>query len=728
MKISTGKILLITLLLTAITVAIALYISFNQSKKVNTTFLNVTHTQNVLFNTEKLLVAVSQSEMLAREFVLTNDSEYLTSFNESKTAVKNEFEKLKRNTIDNDLHQKRLDTLEKYIAASIRNADTIVAVSKALLLFPAEGRPVLPLKRIYADSMSSIKVLIRRIQDDEQKLLNERKNASTDAFSNFRTLLFAAFILLVILMVILVQKLRVEVTADRETYRIMQYNTLLMDNIRDAVISTNKNFEIVSWNHVAERSFGWKEEEVKGKSLLFIIRPGQKDEQLAEAVKKLIATGAWDGEISTEKKDGQKISVSVSSAAIRMPDGKIRGTVTLARDVTSRKQLEAQLKRFNITLGKQVEERRAEMKHVVEQLVSSEKKYKQLFENNPLPMMMLSYPELDIVDVNEAALLQYGFSKNDFLRKNIKDIQLSEDMLNFKDYIKENITGYHDAGIWKHRKKDGNIIFVEMFVHGMLVNGLNTKLVLAHDITQKIEAENRQKDHLEQIRLLTGHLQEVREEERKNVARDIHDELGQQLTVLKMGIAWMIRKSKEGDNNVEAGLTNLLGTIDGTMKAVRRICAELRPSVLDDIGLEAAMEWHIKQFSDTTGIAVHFSNLHKDIEVATDIKTTLFRIFQESLTNIARHAEAKTVNVELNIMEAIITMTITDDGKGFDMSVADQKHTLGILGMKERSLAHGGEYTINSKPGKGTSVKVSIPLIAEKEKNRYINPEIRLKT
>ncbi|MFT3948711.1 MAG: PAS domain S-box protein [Agriterribacter sp.] len=719
MKISTGKILLITLLLTAITVAIALYISVNQSKKVNNTFSSVTHAQNVLFYAEKLLAALSQSEMLAREFVLTHDKTYLNSFGESKIAIKNEFEKLKRSTIENEIQQGRLDTLETYIARSLSNSDALVANPK--ISYKEAQKPLLLSQRDDKNNLLAIRFLIENIQYHEQQLLSRRKSESNAAISTFTALLFGSFALLVVLMIILVQKLRVEVTSDRETYRIMQYNNLLMENIQDAVISTDKDMCIVSWNNIAERTFGWRENEVRGRPLLSMIKQDAKDEIRMGALKKLWATGAWEGEINLEKKDGQKITISVTSSAIWTPTGKMRGTITIARDITSRKQVEEQLKRFNAKLGKQVEERKAEIKHVVERLVSSEKKYKQLFENNPLPMMMLSYPELNIIDANEAAIFQYGYPRHMFLRKNIKDIQLSEDAFNFKDYVKEDVTDYHETGVWKHRKLDGSVIFVEIFVHGMIVDGLKTKLVLAHDVTQRIEAENNQKEYLEQIRMLTGYLQEIREEERKNIAREIHDELGQQLTVLKMEIAWMIRKLNANEKSVEGKLTDLMETIDGTMKAIRRICAELRPTVLDDIGLEAAMEWHARQFQQATGIIVQCNNPPGSVDASADIKTALFRIFQESFTNVARHAEASIIKVDLKQENDCLTLTITDNGKGFDINLADQKRTLGILGMKERSITLGGEYTINSKPGKGTMVKVSIPLMQAEEKMDVLN-------
>jgi PAS domain S-box-containing protein len=336
-------------------------------------------------------------------------------------------------------------------------------------------------------------------------------------------------------------------------------------------------------------------------------------------------------------------------------------------------------------------------------------------------MMMLSCPTLDITDVNEAAIAQYGFSKETFLKRNIKDIQVEEGLLDIQNCIKEDVNGYQDAGVWQHRKMNNEIITVEIFVSRMMIDGLKTKLVLAHDITEKAAAEKKQTAYLEQIRMLTGYLQEIREAERKNIAREIHDELGQQLTALKMEIAWIIKKLTANEKDIEHKFANLLATIDDTMTAVRRICAELRPTVLDDIGLEPAMEWHIQQFRQTTGIKVTMSSATKNLSLSTDIKTALFRIFQESLTNVARHANANTIEVSLNKENDCIALRIVDNGKGFDMAIADQKKTLGILGMKERCIALGGAYEINSKPGKGTTIKVCIPLMLSKEKSDMLN-------
>jgi signal transduction histidine kinase len=149
--------------------------------------------------------------------------------------------------------------------------------------------------------------------------------------------------------------------------------------------------------------------------------------------------------------------------------------------------------------------------------------------------------------------------------------------------------------------------------------------------------------------------------------------------------------------------------LEGAVKSVRRISSELRPSLLDDLGLIAAIEWHLKEFEKRAGIKVKFYADEPELSLPEETRTGLFRIFQESLTNVARHANAKKVSVSLKRKGGEIVLSIEDDGNGFDkMKVADKK-TLGILGMEERSSMMGGKYQINSIPGEGTIVEVSVP-------------------
>lgn len=215
-----------------------------------------------------------------------------------------------------------------------------------------------------------------------------------------------------------------------------------------------------------------------------------------------------------------------------------------------------------------------------------------------------------------------------------------------------------------------------------------------------------------QMQELSAHLITIREEERKRIGRELHDELGQQLTAMKMDLSWMNKKIPEDMVQIRNKMTNVLELLEGSNASVRRILSELRPSILDQYGLLEALNWYAVQFNSTTGIAIKITCTQTEIKVAEDIATTLFRIFQESLTNIARYAKATDVAANIEYSENEIRMNIVDNGIGFDPQNEQPKtrKAFGILGMKERVRAVKGKFTLSSKKGNGTSIKVSIPI------------------
>lgn len=210
------------------------------------------------------------------------------------------------------------------------------------------------------------------------------------------------------------------------------------------------------------------------------------------------------------------------------------------------------------------------------------------------------------------------------------------------------------------------------------------------------------------LRELSGHLQTIREEERKQIARDIHDQLGQQLTLIKIDITWLSKELEGCEEEMQQKLDNLGHIIDETVKMVRKIASELRPTLLDHMGLAAAMDWHLKEFEKNTGIYASFVSSIKEKNLPDKIKINLFRILQESLTNIGRHAFAKSVLVSLEEEGEDIKLTIRDDGVGFNIQEASAKETFGLLGMKERATMMGGTCTITGLPGHGTTITIKV--------------------
>ncbi|MFM6924259.1 MAG: PAS domain S-box protein [Ferruginibacter sp.] len=349
-------------------------------------------------------------------------------------------------------------------------------------------------------------------------------------------------------------------------------------------------------------------------------------------------------------------------------------------------------------------------KHSEEALVQSEQKYRLLFYNNPLPMWMVTVPGLNFIDVNESAIKQYGYTREEFLKMSTKELRPSEDVADFLKEVEKMKSDEINRRAWRHKKKDGTIIYVETYSHQIVYEGKRVWLGLSHDVTDKNMAEERLQKSYQDIRQLASNLQNIREEERTSIAREIHDELGQQLTGLKMDIYWLSRKINTSDNEIAAKLKESIELINATVASVRKIATDLRPSILDDLGLIAALEWQGEEFEKRSGTHVEFSNEAGEFVLKPESVTAIFRIYQELLTNVARHANATFVKVRLMKTGDNLFFSLTDNGTGFDPDTISKKKTLGLLGIKERTLLLGGTYEFKSKPGEGSETIISIPL------------------
>jgi signal transduction histidine kinase len=233
---------------------------------------------------------------------------------------------------------------------------------------------------------------------------------------------------------------------------------------------------------------------------------------------------------------------------------------------------------------------------------------------------------------------------------------------------------------------------------------LKSKVSVFVDLHRKSE---RLKESEDKLRRLAAHLISVREEERAHIAREIHDELGQVLTGLKMEVTWLAKRLRE--KPLIEKTDSMCKLIDTTVQTVRKIATGLRPEMLDDMGLIAAVGWQAKEFQKRTGIRCR-TKLPPEVKLDIDVSTTMFRIFQEILTNVARHSRATRVDMELNIAEDKVALEVIDNGVGIADSDLNGKKSLGLLGMHERALLFGGEVKISGTPGHGTRVSVSIPL------------------
>jgi signal transduction histidine kinase len=244
-------------------------------------------------------------------------------------------------------------------------------------------------------------------------------------------------------------------------------------------------------------------------------------------------------------------------------------------------------------------------------------------------------------------------------------------------------------------------VFVELY---------NKNAVLVREIAERRRAEEHLRKSEENLRALAAHLQSVREEEWTRIAREIHDELGQSLTGLKMDLTWVANRLPGDQRALSEKAKSMSGLIDDTIQSVRKIASRLRPEVLDNLGLTAAIGWYAADFRKRTGIRCNLALPSDTLMLDRERSTAAFRIFQELLTNVARHANATRVDVSMRVDSGALVLTVEDNGKGIAESAIHEAKSLGLLGMRERVLPFSGAIEVTGVQGKGTKVRVSIPL------------------
>ncbi len=235
------------------------------------------------------------------------------------------------------------------------------------------------------------------------------------------------------------------------------------------------------------------------------------------------------------------------------------------------------------------------------------------------------------------------------------------------------------------------------------------------DINDRKRAEQKLNAITEQLRALSARVEFAKEEEATRIAREIHDELGSGLTTLKWDLELIeedLIQGMGGDQISKARETiaAMKGVIDDTITVIRRVSAELRPRALDDLGLVAAIRWHVEQFEQRTGIITHLDSSLEDIDLTQQQSTAVFRIFEETMTNVMRHAQATQVDIKLEKENGELELTIRDNGRGITKAEKSDRLSLGLLGMRERANLIGGRVDIANGEGKGTVVTLRVPV------------------
>jgi PAS domain S-box-containing protein len=254
---------------------------------------------------------------------------------------------------------------------------------------------------------------------------------------------------------------------------------------------------------------------------------------------------------------------------------------------------------------------------------------------------------------------------------------------------------------------DRQLWFALSFGPAKIAGGSGLTTLLIRDVSEQKRSEEIMRASSEQLRDFAARLDAVREEERTRVARELHDELGQLLTILKLDLSWVHRKLS-GNGELRKKMKGMIAHVDDTIQRVRRISSELRPPILDDLGLGAAIEWQASEFQKRTGIRIQVMEAD-NVVLPQDAQAATFRVVQEALTNVIRHAAATRVRLVLKSESHAVRISIEDNGKGMTGEQMKDAKSLGIVGMKERIARLSGEFNIFSEPGKGTRLDITIP-------------------
>jgi len=639
----------------------------------------VDHTDQALDQSGHLITVLGDMGTERRAYLSTGDPAYLGTYSADQKEVDSDFQALNPLVIDASQQQRLKD-----IYAGYRNEFQVDSNMNSMHRAENAGAPSAMIPHDGKEAELPLQIVAFR--DVEETLRRQRLEA---AHRRWLMVIVSSLVLGIGSGIFLafftqyhLQRLGSKLLQSEERW------TATLGSIGEAVIATDSEGRITFLNPMATCLTGWLPAETLNQPIGNVLKlineesgmTADNEVQRVLKEKKILAVA---NHVDLVRRDGQEIAVEHSAAPILASEGKVIGVVLILRDVAERR-------RERIALAEQA------------------------------ALLELTQDAVFVIDMegrvqfwSRGAEAMFGYTKGETDGMIAHELLSTDFPLPFNEITEELLrTGHWEGDLVKAAKDGTRVVVAGRWALQRGKRGQPPRiLVVNNDITERKRGEELLLLRTEQLRALAERLQWVREEDRKQVARDLHDQIGQILTAIKMDMSWIGRHLPQSEGELLARLKESTQMIDDGVKTVRAICSGLRPGVLDDLGLAAAIEWQAGDFASRNDVLCEVSVPPVDLHLDGDRATATFRIFQECLTNVIRHAGAKHVRVTLSQEDEIIVLVVEDDGTGFSVpDLSNSLGSLGLQGMKERAQFCGGNVQISSSPGNGTSVTVRVPV------------------
>lgn len=468
-------------------------------------------------------------------------------------------------------------------------------------------------------------------------------------------------------------------------------NKLILDTTQEGFWIIDLNGNINNVNGAYCQMVGYTREQLLTMNVADV-EVSEDPEKVNAHIQKILTHGHDRFETRHRCRDGEMIDLDVSVSLADI--GGERFYFTFFRDITQYKQTKA--------------------------VLAEREQYLRAMFDNMQEGVITTNEAGTIESANPAALAIFGYDAEQLLGQNEILLMREQDRERHTRILKrylEQDAGQQQSVMGGGRREvtavraDGTDFQMSLALDEMWLDGERRFIAIIRDVTESKMAQQALENSQLQLRELADHLQTVREAERAGIAREIHDELGQSLLALNMDLHWIGQRLPKQDQELSAKVQSMKELVDSTVGVVQRISSDLRPAILDDLGLEAAISWYVEQYGKRTGIVRSISMDMGDVNLGLQASTAVFRILQEALTNVGRHSGADEVTVSLLVRDGYLNLEIADNGKGINEQQMSESGSFGLLGMRERALILDGDVSISPRPGGGTVVSLELPII-----------------